>query len=105
MASLADQGEKERLGIYIHIPFCARKCAYCDFLSAPAGSETISRYVEAVKQEIREAAELGGKYRAATVFFCSGTPSLLEGRQTAEILEELSRNFRGTGSCYNLPVA
>lgn len=92
-ASLADQGEKERLGIYIHIPFCARKCAYCDFLSAPAGSETISRYVEAVKQEIREAAELGEEYRAATVFFGGGTPSLLEGRQTAEILEELSRHI------------
>ncbi len=87
------QREKERLGIYIHIPFCVRKCAYCDFLSFPEEDVKISQYVDALKQEIREARELGSLYRAATVFFGGGTPSLLEGRQTAEILDEISRHI------------
>ena len=45
---------RQRLGIYLHIPFCERKCAYCDFLSAPAGREVQRAYVEALKQEIRQ---------------------------------------------------
>ena len=82
---------KQRLGVYLHIPFCVRKCAYCDFLSAPASRETREQYVEALKEEIRRAGELGERYRIETVFFGGGTPSLLEGRQTAEILETLSQ--------------
>ena len=83
--------EKERLGIYIHIPFCVRKCAYCDFLSAPASREIIDRYVDSLKQEIRSAEELADRYRVSTVFFGGGTPSLLEGEKLAEILEMLSQ--------------
>ena len=85
--------ERKRLGIYIHIPFCVRKCAYCDFLSAPASRETMDRYVEALKQEICRAGELGEAYRTETVFFGGGTPSLLEGRQIGEILEVLARTM------------
>lgn len=85
--------ERKRLGIYIHIPFCVRKCAYCDFLSAPASRETMERYVEALKQEICRERELGEAYRAETVFFGGGTPSLLEGRQIGEILEVLARTM------------
>ena len=81
--------EKERLGIYIHIPFCVRKCAYCDFLSAPASREIMDRYVDSLKQEIRGAEELAERYRVSTVFFGGGTPSLLEGEKLAEILEML----------------
>ena len=60
---------KKKLGIYIHIPFCVRKCAYCDFLSAPADAETRGAYVRALKEEIRSAGELDGSYEGATVFF------------------------------------
>ena len=81
----------ERLVVYLHIPFCGRKCAYCDVLSAPAARETREQDVEALKEEIRRAGELGERYRIETVFFGGGTPSLLEGRQTAEILETLSQ--------------
>ena len=70
---------KQRLGVYLHIPFCVRKCAYCDFLSAPASRETREQYVEALKEEIRRAGELGERSRIETVFFGGGTPSLLEG--------------------------
>ena len=81
---------KKKLGIYIHIPFCVRKCAYCDFLSAPADAETRDAYVRALKEEIRSAGELDGSYEGATVFFGGGTPSLLAGDELAGILDEIS---------------
>lgn len=81
--------QKKQLGIYIHIPFCVRKCAYCDFLSAPATEEIRNAYVQVLKQEIRANAALSQAYEAATVFFGGGTPSLLEGEMLADILNEL----------------
>ena len=50
----ASAAGKKKLGIYIHIPFCVRKCAYCDFLSAPASAEVMEQYAASLKQEIRE---------------------------------------------------
>ncbi len=85
---------KKTLGIYIHIPFCVRKCAYCDFLSAPADEETRRLYVKALKKEIRSAEELSGIYEGATVFFGGGTPSLLAGEELAGILDEVAQRFR-----------
>ena len=52
-----DSNEK-RGGIYIHIPFCVRKCAYCDFLSAPADEKTQAEYVKALQTEIYQTAKL-----------------------------------------------
>lgn len=54
-----------KLELYIHIPFCIRKCAYCDFLSFPAGEKDRQSYVEALMDEIYGAKEKGD---AATVF-------------------------------------
>lgn len=84
---------KKELGIYIHIPFCVRKCAYCDFLSAPAGEETRERYVDMLKEEMKACQELSEKYEVSTVFFGGGTPSLLSGDQILELLLELGRYF------------
>lgn len=84
---------KKKLGIYIHIPFCVRKCAYCDFLSAPADAETRGAYVRALREEIRSAGELDGSYEGATVFFGGGTPSLLAGDELAGLLDEISRQL------------
>lgn len=82
---------KKDLGIYIHIPFCARKCAYCDFLSAPATEEVKVQYVKALKKEIEAFREMGQAYETVTVFFGGGTPSLLTGEQLVEILKEVNR--------------
>lgn len=88
---ILDSGKKP-LGVYIHIPFCVRKCAYCDFLSAPASEETMSRYAESLRQEMRAAAEeLREKYVVSTVFLGGGTPSVLPGKMLGEILGELFR--------------
>lgn len=60
---------KRELELYIHIPFCMKKCAYCDFLSGPAPRETIDRYVTALVAEIRQYQKLAENYRVTTIFF------------------------------------
>ncbi len=82
---------KKPLAIYLHIPFCVRKCLYCDFLSAPASADQIENYVNLMLREIRAAAD-GGQlqdYEAATVFLGGGTPSLLAVSQIETILCKL----------------
>ena len=65
------------LEIYLHIPFCVRKCAYCDFLSGPANGETMLRYTAALCQEIQlRESEYQGR-RISSIFFGGGTPSVL----------------------------
>lgn len=80
---------RKELELYIHIPFCIRKCAYCDFLSGPANEETITAYVEALKREILSQAEFAKKYIVTTIFFGGGTPSILSGKQMQEIFDTL----------------
>ena len=84
---------KRELELYIHIPFCVQKCAYCDFLSAPADAETRSGYVEALIREIRAAKSKYSGYRVSTVFLGGGTPSILEGDETARIFHALFQSF------------
>ena len=63
------------LEIYVHIPFCAKKCAYCDFLSAPAGRKQQEEYGQAVRKEIRGLSDTED-FEVVSVFFGGGTPSL-----------------------------
>ena len=82
---------KKPLAIYLHIPFCVRKCLYCDFLSAPASADRIENYVNLLLREIRAAVDCGQlqDYEAATVFLGGGTPSLLAAGQIETILCQL----------------
>lgn len=89
--------EKRPLGLYVHIPFCVKKCAYCDFLSAPAGSEEQERYTEAVCREIRGYAEQAKDYLVETVYFGGGTPSVLKAEQTERILHAVKEVFSVKG--------
>lgn len=74
-------------GIYIHIPFCAHICPYCDFNTYAGKADLISRYVDAVVRELEmRSAELQGRL-AETVYFGGGTPSLLVPEQVARILD------------------
>lgn len=84
---------KRELELYIHIPFCMKKCAYCDFLSGPAPRETIDRYVTALVAEIRQYQKLAENYRVTTIFFGGGTPSILSGGQMKEIFAALRDVF------------
>ncbi len=80
---------KKPLSIYIHIPFCVRKCLYCDFLSAPAEKEVQERYLQALIREIRQEAEKYKYSEVETVFIGGGTPSVLTALQMKQILQAI----------------
>lgn len=84
---------KRPLSIYIHIPFCVRKCLYCDFLSAPASGETMEAYASCLCREIEAAGKLYPDYEVRTVFFGGGTPSILKKERICQIMEALRRAF------------
>lgn len=73
------------LGLYVHIPFCAARCPYCDFATAPARSALRSRYLDALEVEIRREGERLGRPSVATVYVGGGTPSLLEPAEIARL--------------------
>jgi oxygen-independent coproporphyrinogen-3 oxidase len=74
--------------LYIHVPFCAQKCAYCAFYSEPSSGDLINRYVAAL---IRELELVAHDLQPRTIFFGGGTPSLLNLRQWEQILRALER--------------
>lgn len=79
--------------LYFHIPFCVKKCYYCDFLSAPADAHTRSAYMEALKREAVEgAAEHEGK-TVVSLFIGGGTPSTAEAQQLASLLEAVRGHY------------
>ena len=82
----------KELELYLHIPFCVKKCNYCDFLSAPAEEETRAAYVDALLEEIR-GFEDPEDYEVVTVFFGGGTPSILPGQEIFRIMEALREKF------------
>ncbi len=88
---------EQQLGIYIHIPFCVRKCRYCDFLSAPADHSVRERYVRRLVREIEAGPRLlaRGKTTASSrsIFIGGGTPSLLDADQIRRILEAVRAAF------------
>lgn len=84
---------KKELELYVHIPFCVKKCAYCDFLSGPAGEAEKAAYTEALLREIKGRREAYRDYRVSTVFLGGGTPSVLTGEETARIFHALGENF------------
>lgn len=79
---------KKPISIYIHIPFCVKKCNYCDFLSSPCSEDERSIYIERLIDEIK-ATKAADKYEVQTVFFGGGTPSLLKVDQIEKILCKL----------------
>ncbi|MGH2491967.1 MAG: radical SAM family heme chaperone HemW [Candidatus Limnocylindria bacterium] len=72
-------------GLYVHIPFCAARCPYCDFATAPARSALRSRYLDSLDAEIRREGERLERPRVATLYFGGGTPSLLEPHEIARL--------------------
>ncbi len=80
--------------IYIHIPFCVKKCSYCDFLSAPADESTKRRYVDRLLEEMEKASKEYRDYEAVSVFFGGGTPSVLTAEDTGRIMGLLNKRFR-----------
>ena len=85
--------KKTPAGLYIHVPFCAQKCRYCDFYSFPKGEE----YFEIYKNRVIEAIEFYGKKYARpynSLYFGGGTPSCFGGKRISEVLSCIRNNYR-----------
>ncbi len=88
-------GKREQeLGLYLHIPFCVKKCDYCDFLSAPASQETIDRYFEAMLAELGQYENCTGDCIVPTIFIGGGTPSCVETGYIERLMEAVNRIFK-----------
>ncbi len=83
----------QALELYLHIPFCVRKCRYCDFLSMAAGEDVRRKYVDRLLEEIRIQSQQCKDYQVISVFVGGGTPSLLAGVQIWEIMEAVRSHF------------
>lgn len=85
----------KELGIYVHIPFCKRKCNYCDFISFQNKNEIILRYIESLKKEIRQSIKLTNSkdYIVKTIYIGGGTPSFIESKYIIEILKEIREKY------------
>lgn len=81
------------LGIYIHIPFCKRKCAYCDFISFSDKTKLIEKYVLALEKEIDKCNINKDNYIIKTIYFGGGTPSFIESKYIVEILNNIKKKF------------
>lgn len=90
---------EQNLSLYLHIPFCVRKCLYCDFLSGPQSADMQEQYVEALCREIQETSPEYREYQVVSVFIGGGTPSVLLPEQTIRIMETLKSCFILTDTC------
>ena len=79
------------LALYLHIPFCARKCAYCDFASwaTPAGDELLGAYARALGAQLEEAASLGLLEGCRTAYVGGGTPTFLGEKDLGQLVEKI----------------
>ncbi len=84
---------KNNLGIYIHIPFCNKKCDYCDFVSYCTGDEVKARYVDDLLLEVSRYRDLVEKANITTLYFGGGTPSALPPVLLTRLLEGLPPQF------------
>ncbi len=90
---------QRQIELYIHVPFCKQKCAYCDFLSAPADEETIHRYVRALQRELMLRCRQAAGYEVISIFFGGGTPSLIDARYIEEILDVIRHYYSLAADC------
>ena len=83
----------EKLGIYIHIPFCRSKCAYCDFYSMAGRENRMDDYQKALLAHLKETAPLAASYRVDTVYFGGGTPSYYGEKRLRELLSCIKKHY------------
>ncbi|WP_460642680.1 radical SAM family heme chaperone HemW [Lacrimispora brassicae] len=84
---------KKNLEIYVHVPFCARKCAYCDFLSFPGNRQMQREYTEKLVEEIKFQSAEVKEYQVISVFIGGGTPSILSIEDMTAVLHALANGF------------
>ena len=84
---------QKELELYVHIPFCVKKCSYCDFLSAPATEQTKEAYMAALFAEIGGRAKDYKERIVTSIFIGGGTPSLLSGDSIRQLMEHIREGF------------
>ena len=82
------------LGLYLHIPFCKAKCAYCDFYSLPRSEEKMDDYVAALAAHLTETAPMAAGHTVDTVYFGGGTPSYLGAERITRLLQTVKKHYR-----------
>lgn len=87
------------ISIYVHIPFCERKCLYCDFLSFGAKEEQIDGYFDALLKEIKISSETYKDSVVKTIFFGGGTPSFPDGKKICDTLRAIKTSFNLSPEC------
>lgn len=85
--------EKKPLGLYIHIPFCKQKCAYCDFYSLAGSDDRMDDYTDALCAHLAELAPYAAGYQVDTVYFGGGTPSYLGEKRLTKILKTALKKY------------
>ncbi len=85
---------EKALGLYVHVPFCKSKCAYCDFYSLPGKEDRMDAYTEAVCTHLRGFAPRAAGYQVDTVYFGGGTPSLLGPERLNRIRGTMQEAYR-----------
>ena len=91
---LFGRGSKTPLGIYIHVPFCRSKCAYCDFYSVTDKNDKLmDSYLAAICRHIKESGALAPDYKVDTVYFGGGTPTCFGADGMATIMNTIRRSF------------
>lgn len=84
---------KKELELYLHVPFCIRKCEYCDFLSGPADKKSRRTYLDAMLRELAAMGPRTEEYEVTSVYIGGGTPSLLSGEWMEELMEGVRRGY------------
>ncbi|MDQ0313715.1 radical SAM family heme chaperone HemW [Amorphus orientalis] len=98
--SAQNAGDDGTLAIYVHWPFCAAKCPYCDFNShVRHGGVDQARYAAALVRELETARVQTGAQTVTSVFFGGGTPSLMEPATVERVLEAIARLWPATDDC------
>lgn len=90
---------KKSLGIYVHIPFCIKKCNYCDFCSFPQKTDKMSDYSNEICERISEYSNRCGEYIVDTVYFGGGTPTLLPLEDFEKIIGAINKSFLVVDNC------
>ena len=86
------------LSLYVHLPWCVKKCPYCDFNSHKAGpAEQKPRYLDALQRDLAVEATLAGERELVSVFIGGGTPSLFTPAEIGRLLDDVAANFSLAG--------
>lgn len=81
----------KEIGVYVHIPFCKRKCYYCDFISFCEKDELQEKYINTVIQEIEDFFNLNKNVKIKTIYIGGGTPSFIDGKYIEKIMNTFNK--------------